>query len=64
VTQSAWRLFAVAATAAVIFGTAGWILALFGGRNAVEEEGADEIEPGVDAAQLASPGEEHEPTRQ
>lgn len=32
-TQSAWRLFAVAATAAVIFGTAGWILALFGGRN-------------------------------
>ena len=28
VTQSAWRLFAVAAMAAVIFGTAGWILAL------------------------------------
>ncbi|MDT4994153.1 MAG: hypothetical protein QOH97_4045 [Actinoplanes sp.] len=38
ITQSAWRLLAVAATAAVIFGTAGWILALFGGRNAVEEE--------------------------
>ncbi|MEV0902208.1 DedA family protein [Actinoplanes sp. NPDC049802] len=33
VTQSAWRLFSVAATAAVIFGTAGWVLALFGGRN-------------------------------
>src|SRR3954452_23897303 len=33
VTQSAWRLFAVAATAAVIFGTAGWVLALFGGRQ-------------------------------
>ena len=32
ITQSAWRLFAVAATAAVVFGTAGWILALFGGR--------------------------------
>ena len=35
-TQSAWRLFAVAATAAVIFGTAGWVLALFGGRNEPE----------------------------
>jgi len=32
-TQSAWRLFAVAATAAVVFGTAGWVLALFGGRR-------------------------------
>jgi membrane-associated protein len=32
ITQSAWRLFAIAATAAVVFGTAGWILALFGGR--------------------------------
>jgi membrane-associated protein len=31
ITQSAWRLFAIAATAAVVFGTAGWILALFGG---------------------------------
>jgi membrane-associated protein len=38
ITQSAWRLFAIAATAAVVFGTAGWILALFGGRKAVEEE--------------------------
>jgi membrane-associated protein len=42
VTQSAWRLFAVAATAAVIFGTAGWILALFGGRNDGDEETDDE----------------------
>ncbi|GIF10879.1 DedA family protein [Actinoplanes teichomyceticus] len=32
ITQSAWRLFALAAGAAVIFGTAGWILALFGGK--------------------------------
>jgi membrane-associated protein len=40
VTQSAWRLFVIAATAAVVFGTAGWILAIFGGRKtkgAVEE---------------------------
>jgi membrane protein DedA with SNARE-associated domain len=36
ITQSAWRLFAIAATAAVIFGTAGWILALFGGKPAAE----------------------------
>nr|BFE67811.1 hypothetical protein GCM10020092_011120 [Actinoplanes digitatis] len=36
VTQSAWRLFSIAATAAVIFGTAGWILALFGGRKEAE----------------------------
>jgi membrane protein DedA with SNARE-associated domain len=51
VTQSAWRLFAVAAVAAVIFGTAGWILALFGGRNADEEDD----EP--TAARAASTGE-------
>jgi membrane protein DedA with SNARE-associated domain len=38
ITQSAWRLFAIAATAALVFGTAGWILALFGGQKAVEEE--------------------------
>lgn len=38
VTQSAWRVFAIAATAAVIFGTAGWILALFGGRTAIAEQ--------------------------
>ena len=37
VTQSAWRLFAVAATAALIFGTSGWILALFGGRKDMDE---------------------------
>jgi membrane-associated protein len=35
-TQSAWKLFAIAATAAVVFGGAGWILALFGGRNGDE----------------------------
>jgi hypothetical protein len=33
VTQSAWRLFIIAATAAVVFGTAGWILAIFGGKK-------------------------------
>jgi membrane-associated protein len=38
ITQSAWRLFAIAAIAAVVFGTAGWVLALFGGRKTVEEE--------------------------
>ncbi|WP_328462377.1 DedA family protein [Actinoplanes sp. NBC_00393] len=36
ITQDAWRLFAIAATAAVIFGTAGWILALFGGKDTEE----------------------------
>lgn len=33
ITQSAWRLFALAAVAAVVFGTAGWALALFGGQK-------------------------------
>ncbi|MFI5932839.1 DedA family protein [Actinoplanes sp. NPDC051494] len=42
ITQSAWRLFAIAATAAIIFGTAGWILALFGGRKNTEES-AEEV---------------------
>jgi membrane protein DedA with SNARE-associated domain len=37
VTQSAWRLFAIAATAALVFGTAGWILALFGGKEKTEQ---------------------------
>jgi membrane protein DedA with SNARE-associated domain len=36
ITQSAWRLFAIAATAALVFGTAGWILALFGGGKTAE----------------------------
>ena len=46
VTQSAWRLLAIAATAAVIFGTAGWILALFGGRRTIQEEIAiDDLVP-------------------
>jgi membrane-associated protein len=42
VTQSAWRLFAVAATAAVVFGTAGWMLALFGGGDEPDPAGAHE----------------------
>jgi membrane-associated protein len=43
ITQSAWRLFAIAATAAVIFGTAGWILALFGGRKEADQELSEEL---------------------
>lgn len=43
VTQSAWRLLAIAATAAAIFGTAGWVLALFGGRKAIAEEIVKEV---------------------
>jgi membrane protein DedA with SNARE-associated domain len=38
VTQSAWRLLAIAATAALVFGTAGWILALFGGGKQDKQE--------------------------
>jgi membrane-associated protein len=37
ITQSAWQVFALAAVAAVIFGTAGWVLALFGGNQAGAE---------------------------
>ena len=47
ITQSAWRLFAIAATAAVIFGTAGWILALFGGRKNADQDEAKAAEPGA-----------------
>jgi membrane-associated protein len=43
ITQSAWRLFAIAATAAIVFGTAGWILALFGGRKEVDDELATDV---------------------
>jgi len=60
ITQSAWRLFAIAATAAVIFGTAGWILALFGGRKAVATEITAEIT--ADAPETdTEPGPEGEP---
>ncbi|GLY03430.1 DedA family protein [Actinoplanes sp. NBRC 101535] len=57
ITQSAWRLFAVAATAAVVFGTAGWILALFGGRDTAEEPEEDEpaLTTGPRAASAAGP---------
>ncbi|WP_412744605.1 DedA family protein [Krasilnikovia sp. MM14-A1004] len=48
VTQSAWRLFAVAATAAVIFGTAGWVLALFGGRDTGGLHDGDDLDGGTD----------------
>ena len=63
VTQSAWRLFAVAATAAVVFGTAGWVLALFGGKEAAAgptgaaaraAAAADVAAAGVTAARAAS----------
>jgi membrane-associated protein len=55
VTQSAWRLFAIAATAAVIFGTAGWILALFGGRKATDEDIAPGDATGARAASTGGP---------
>jgi membrane protein DedA with SNARE-associated domain len=53
ITQSAWRLFAIAALAAVVFGTAGWILALFGGRKTVEEE-EEEGDLALTAVRVAS----------
>jgi membrane protein DedA with SNARE-associated domain len=55
ITQSAWRLFVIAATAAVVFGTAGWILALFGGRKAAGEELNEEpVGEAVTAIRVAS----------
>jgi membrane-associated protein len=39
-TNSAWKLFSVAAVAAVVFGTSGWVLALFGGRHENHDEAA------------------------
>jgi len=69
ITQSAWRLFAIAATAAVVFGTAGWILALFGGRKAVEDEidedliGADPDEPDDMVADTGEEPAEDDPRR-
>jgi membrane-associated protein len=56
VTQSAWRLFAIAATAAVIFGTAGWILALFGGRDDGLRSAPAAVRPGEPPAAVR-PGE-------
>jgi membrane-associated protein len=59
ITQSAWRLFAIAATAAVVFGTAGWILALFGGKDADNAPAAAAGAGAADvtAARAASAGE-------
>ncbi|MFG1603022.1 DedA family protein [Actinoplanes sp. NPDC049265] len=59
VTQSAWRLFAIAATAAVIFGTAGWILALFGGRKEAKQEEAKQLEAKHEAAAGREAKEHH-----
>ena len=57
ITQSAWRLFAIAATAAVIFGTSGWVLALFGGRKeAVEAAAAQAADTAATEARAASAG--------
>lgn len=56
VTQSAWRLFAIAATAAIVFGTAGWILALFGGRDALREDTAAGLQPALEAAGAGAGG--------
>jgi len=44
ITQSAWRLFAIAASAAIVFGTAGWILALFGGRKEAAAQAANKAD--------------------
>jgi membrane-associated protein len=55
ITQSAWRLFAIAAVAALIFGTAGTILALFGGRKA-------EAPTGVRVASADVPPQRSTPT--
>jgi membrane-associated protein len=57
ITQSAWRLFAIAATAAVIFGTAGWILALFGGRKQAIQELAAEAGTVIEATGADTPGD-------
>ncbi|GAA2885989.1 hypothetical protein Acy02nite_42180 [Actinoplanes cyaneus] len=43
VTQSAWRLFAIAAAAALVFGTAGWILALFGGKESPDADAGKDV---------------------
>jgi membrane-associated protein len=61
-TQSAWRLFAIAACAAVIFGTAGWVLALFGGRKAVDQELEQELGEDAAAETPAVPGPETDAT--
>jgi membrane-associated protein len=63
ITQSAWRLFAIAATAALVFGTAGWILALFGGGKTEEaprlaERARDAGAADVTAARAASTDEQ------
>ena len=68
ITQSAWRLFAIAATAALVFGTAGWVLALFGGRKKADAPearlayplGAADLTAGADviAARAASADEQ------
>ncbi|RSM65189.1 hypothetical protein DMB66_17440 [Actinoplanes sp. ATCC 53533] len=60
ITQSAWRLFAIAACAAVIFGTAGWILALFGGRKEsddAEKPEPDDVVPADEAPAALKPGD-------
>jgi membrane protein DedA with SNARE-associated domain len=56
VTQSAWRLFAIAAIAAVIFGTSGWVLALFGGHKAIDAEIEEDVaEDAADDAPAPAP---------
>jgi membrane-associated protein len=69
ITQSAWRLFAIAACAALIFGTAGWILALFGGRKEAAAEAVAEMVTeivteviGGRAAKATAGDEDEEPT--
>jgi membrane-associated protein len=64
ITQSAWRLFAIAATAAVVFGTAGWILALFGGQKAPTDEPVEDLfDDAPSGEEVAEIDEEAEPVR-
>jgi membrane-associated protein len=65
ITQSAWRLFAIAACAALIFGTAGWILALFGGHKDADdaEEPAPATEPQAAPESGETPAPEDRPSR-
>jgi membrane-associated protein len=61
-TQTAWRLFTVAAVAAAIFGTAGWVLAVFGGRTE-DAEAADETDEPDDATEARAASADAPPPR-
>jgi membrane-associated protein len=62
ITQSAWKVFAVAAAAAIIFGGAGWILALFGGRHDGQQDSEDRDVTEARAASADGPPRRSNPT--